>query len=60
MPRKTAKSKTKKTTTKSIGKRPRKTTRRKATDRRRSTDNTFWDKVINGMKKLLSPAFPKK
>ena len=35
----------------------RKTTRRKASDRRRSTDNTFWDKVINGMKKLLSPAF---
>jgi len=42
------------TTKKRVG---RKTTRRKATDRRRSTDSPFWDKVINGMKKLLSPAF---
>ena len=35
----------------------RKTTRRKTTDRRRSTDNPFWDKVMEGFKKLLSPAF---
>ena len=62
MPRKTAKSKTKKTTTKSIGKRPRKTARRKTTERRRviQPGDAFWTKVINGMKKLLSPAFPKK
>ena len=40
----------------------RKTTRRKATDRRRKSTpvDTFWTKVINGMRKLLSPAFPKK
>ena len=49
-----AKKTTTKSTKKSVG---RKTTRRKATDRRRSTDSPFWDKVINGMKKLLSPAF---
>ena len=50
--------KAKKTTTtkKRVG---RKTTRRKATDRRRKSKpiDAFWDKVINGMKKLLSPAF---
>ena len=39
----------------------RKTTRRKSTDRRRKSTpvDTFWTKVINGMKKLLSPAFTK-
>ena len=50
MPRKTTKSKTKKTTTR----KPRKTSRRKS-----NSIDTFWTKVINGMKKLLSPAFPK-
>ena len=38
---------------------PRKTQRRKTSDRRRE-GNSFWDKVIAGFKKLLSPAFPKK
>jgi len=51
MPRKTTKSKTKKTTTR----KPRKTTRRKKSN----PIDAFWTKVINGMKKLLSPAFPK-
>jgi hypothetical protein len=38
----------------------RKTTKRKGTDRRVIyPEDTFWTKVINGMKKLLSPAFPK-
>jgi len=61
MPRKTTKSKTKKTTT-AKKRAPRKTQRRKSTDRRRKSTSvdTFWTKVINGMKKLLSPAFPKK
>ena len=37
----------------------RKTTRRKATDRRRKSNpiDAFWDKVINGFKKLLSSPF---
>ena len=60
MPR--AKKKT--TTTK---KRPgRKTTRRKTTERRknvvgnfRGSEDIFWTKVVNGFKKLLSPAFKK-
>ena len=50
----------KKTTTKSTKKSVvRKTTRRKASDRRRKSNpiDVFWTKVINGMKKLLSPAF---
>ena len=50
----------KKTTT--TGKRSgRKTTaRRKTTDRRRSEPgDVFWTKVVNGFKKLLSPAFKK-
>jgi|TARA_B100000959_G_scaffold221254_1_gene233997 hypothetical protein len=49
----------KKTTTKKRA--GRKTTRRKSTDRRRKSTpvDTFWTKVINGMKKLLSPAFTK-
>ena len=40
----------------------RKTTRRKSADRRRKSTpvDKFWTKVIDGMKKLLSPAFPKK
>jgi hypothetical protein len=39
---------------------PRKTTRRKTTGRRRSEPgDVFWDKVVNGFKKFLSPAFPK-
>jgi len=39
----------------------RKTTpRRKTSDRRRSEPgDVFWTKVVNGFKKLLSPAFPK-
>ena len=39
----------------------RKTTpRRKTTGRRRSEPgDIFWTKVVNGFKKLLSPAFPK-
>ena len=54
MPR--AKKKT--TTKKRVG---RKTTpRRKTTGRRRSEPgDVFWNKVIAGFKKLLSPAFPK-
>jgi hypothetical protein len=49
----------KKTTTKKRA--GRKTTRRKSIDRRRKSTpvDTFWTKVINGMKKLLSPAFTK-
>jgi hypothetical protein len=44
----------KKTTTKkSVG---RKVQRRVASDRRRVED-VFWNKVIEGFKKLLSPAF---
>jgi len=52
---------------------PRKTTRRKASERRdypktdfgnvvgnfRGSEDIFWTKVVNGFKKLLSPAFPK-
>ena len=47
---------------KTIKKATRKTTRRKTTDRRRKSSpaDMFWTKVINGMKKFLSPAFPKK
>ena len=46
------------TTKKRVG---RKTTpRRKTSSRRRSEPgDVFWDKVVNGFKKLLSPAFPK-
>lgn len=48
---------TKKTTKKVT----RKVSRRKTPDRRKSNPaDAFWAKVINGMKKLLSPAFPKK
>ena len=52
----------KKKTTTAKKRAPRKTQRRKSTDRRRKSTSvdTFWTKVINGMKKLLSPAFPKK
>ena len=48
---------------------PRKTQRRKVSDRRKKTSNIvgnfrgeediFWTKVVNGFKKLLSPAFNK-
>lgn len=48
---------------------PRKTQRRKVSDRRKKTSNIvgnfrgeediFWTKVVNGFKKLLSPAFDK-
>ena len=49
--------KTKKTTTKSIG-RPRKTQRRKTTDRRRNKpEDVFWTKVINGFKKVFESPF---
>ena len=47
----------------------RKSTRRKASERRdtysnivgnfRGSEDIFWTKVVNGFKKLLSPAFPK-
>ena len=48
----------KKTTTKK--RTERKTTKRKGTDTKVIyPGDTFWTKVINGMKKLLSPAFPK-
>jgi hypothetical protein len=49
----------KKTTTKKRA--GRKTTpRRKTTERRRSEPgDVFWTKVVNGFKKLLSPAFKK-
>ena len=59
MPR--AKKKT--TTTKYSAKRK---VRRRPTDRRknivgnfRGEEDIFWTKVVNGFKKLLSPAFPK-
>jgi len=35
---------------------PRKSQRRKVSTRRQD-DNIFWNKVIEGFKKLLSPAF---
>jgi hypothetical protein len=39
---------------------PRKSSRRKTSDRRRSNPgDIFWTKVVNGFKKLLSPAFKK-
>ena len=48
----------KKTTTKKRA--PRKSSRRKTSDRRRSNPgDIFWTKVVNGFKKLLSPAFKK-
>jgi hypothetical protein len=53
MPR--AKKKTK-TTKKRAGRKT--TSRRKTVDRRRE-ENPFWNKVIEGFKKLLSPAFTK-
>ena len=54
----------KKTTTKKTSMRKstsRKTTpRRKTSSRRRSEPgDVFWDKVVNGFKKFLSPAFKK-
>jgi hypothetical protein len=59
MPRAKKKTTTKKTTTKKRA--PRKTTsRRKTSDRRRNEPgDVFWTKVVNGFKKLLSPAFKK-
>ena len=52
----------KKKTTTTKKRAPRKTQRRKTSDRRRviQPGDAFWTKVINGMKKFLSPAFPKK
>ena len=39
----------------------RKISRRKVDRRKKSSPiDAFWTRVINGMKKLLSPAFPKK
>ncbi len=35
----------------------RKHIRRKNTDRRKNPSDIFWNKVIEGFKKLLSPAF---
>ena len=59
MPRAKKTTTTKKTTTKKRA--PRKTTsRRKTSDRRRNKpEDVFWTKVVNGFKKLLSPAFKK-
>jgi hypothetical protein len=56
MPR--AKKKT--TTTKKRAGRIKTAPRRKTTDRRTSNPgDVFWTKVVNGFKKLLSPAFKK-
>ena len=50
--------KKKRTTKKRAG---RKTTPRRKTEDRRTIypGDVFWTKVVNGFKKLLSPAFPK-
>ncbi len=46
------------TTNKRVGRKT--TSRRKTTDRRRNEPgDVFWTKVVNGFKKLLSPAFKK-
>ena len=52
----------KKKTTTTKKRAPRKTQRRNTSDRRRviHPGDAFWTKVVNGFKKLLSPAFPKK
>ena len=52
----------KKKTTTTKKRAPRKPQRRKTSDRRSviHPGDAFWTKVINGMKKFLSPAFPKK
>jgi hypothetical protein len=50
----------KKTTTKKLSGRTKTTPRRKTTDRRTiNPGDVFWTKVVNGFKKLLSPAFKK-
>ena len=61
----------KKKTTTTKKRAPRKAQRRKITDRRkrpssgniignfRGQEDVFWTKVVNGFKKLLSPAFKK-
>ncbi len=50
----------KKTTTKKRSGRTKTTPRRKTTDRRTiNPGDVFWTKVVNGFKKLLSPAFKK-
>jgi len=50
----------KKKTTTAKKRAPRKSSRRKTSDRRRSNPgDIFWTKVVNGFKKLLSPAFKK-
>jgi hypothetical protein len=50
----------KKKTTTTKKRAPRKTQRRKTTDRRTiNPGDVFWTKVVNGFKKLLSPAFKK-
>ena len=56
----------KKKTTTTKKRAPRKTQRRKTADRRkniagnfRGSEDIFWTKVVNGFKKLLSPAFKK-
>jgi hypothetical protein len=61
----------KKKTTTAKKRAPRKTQRRKTNDRRKRTssgniignfrgkEDVFWTKVVNGFKKLLSPAFKK-
>ena len=50
----------KKTTTKKRSGRTKTTPRRKTTDRRTiNPGDVFWTKVVDGFKKLLSPAFKK-
>jgi len=61
----------KKKTTTTKKRAPRKAQRRKTTDRRKRTssgniignfrgqEDVFWTKIVNGFKKLLSPAFKK-
>ena len=51
----------KKKTTTTKKRAPRKAQRRKTTERRRviQPGDVFWTKVVNGFKKLLSPAFKK-
>jgi hypothetical protein len=51
---------TKKRTGFKISSKRKTTPRRKTTDRRTiNPGDVFWTKVVNGFKKLLSPAFPK-
>ena len=56
----TKKQKENKTSTKKRAGRIKTAPRRKTSERRRSNPgDVFWTKVVNGFKKLLSPAFKK-